>query len=45
MSEECQYCSEPATLTESVWGLLFWCLNCEQEAAWEIYNLVLEEGV
>ena len=41
--QKCNYCDKPAIFTENVWGVKQWCLKCEEEAAWEIYNEVLED--
>ena len=41
----CDYCDKKAKFTENVWGIKYWCLDCEEEVAWEIYNEVIEELV
>tara|TARA_Y100000361_G_scaffold139970_1_gene143536 strand:+ start:325 stop:519 length:195 start_codon:yes stop_codon:yes gene_type:complete len=39
----CSYCGERAHFTETVWADLFWCINCEEDAAWEIYSNAHEQ--
>ena len=50
MTTACDYCVAPANkndgrtwYTEDIWGIKTWCSNCEEEAAWDIYNDVLDE--
>jgi|7_EtaG_2_1085326.scaffolds.fasta_scaffold02521_4 hypothetical protein len=43
-SEECEFCGDAkAKYTEQIWGIYFWCEDCEDDAAWTIYNNSLEE--
>ena len=41
--KKCDYCDKVAIFTENVWGCKQWCLDCEEDAAWEIYNEVMED--
>tara|TARA_R110002020_G_scaffold184769_4_gene382030 strand:+ start:935 stop:1084 length:150 start_codon:yes stop_codon:yes gene_type:complete len=43
--DRCDFCDKPAKYTESIWGCYFWCADCEEEAAWQIYmDSVVEVG-
>mgnify|MGYP003139723457 CR=1 FL=1 len=35
---ECEVCGEPSQYEERIWGVLEWCADCEEEAAWYIYS-------
>jgi len=41
---KCDYCyDKDAKYTETCWGIKHWCADCEEEAAWDIYNDLVEE--
>jgi hypothetical protein len=40
----CTFCeTKQAVYQENIWGIHFWCADCEEDAAWTIYESIVED--
>jgi hypothetical protein len=41
---KCTFCEKKkAEFQDNIWGVYYWCIDCDEEAAWAILDDVSEE--